>query len=79
MRPGDAWRDWLPVKWIRVQARANRANSDCSVPQLVIHSVFLPIVAWAGKTVCRHRFLRDGPDTYSHRCAQTRALGTSLA
>jgi hypothetical protein len=63
MRPGDAWRDWLRVKWIRVQACANRANSDCSVPQLVIHSVFLPIVAWGGKTGCRHPFLRDGPGT----------------
>ena len=67
MRAGDAWRDRLPAKWIaqisRVQARTNPANIDCSVPQLVIHSVLLPIVAWAGQMVCRHRFLRDGPDT----------------
>ena len=36
------------------------------MPQLVIHSLFLPIVAWAAKTIGMHGFLRDGPDTWSH-------------
>jgi hypothetical protein len=54
---------WHLAALCRAHLLDGHANFDRSVPQLVIHNLFLPIVVWAVKTIGMHHFLRDGPDT----------------
>lgn len=58
---------------------ANPANFGRRMSQSVMYNSFLTTAVWAGKTMGVYPISRYGPDTWSHRCDQSRPRGTPLA